>query len=172
MKKRRLIFIFAASLAVIGSTASVTYAYLTGQDRAENLIGTTENEIHIEEEFEPPTDPGPGTLIKKAPRIVNDSEVGVYVRVAVYFSDSAAEYFCEPLAVNGDWRLAADGYYYYDAVLAPGGTTGTIFDRIVIREDVEAEELVPFDLLVYAESVQSFGMTQEEAWAYYGGGAG
>ncbi len=172
MKKKRLILVFAAGLALIGSTVCVTYAYLTGQDQAENLIGITENEIHIEEEFDPPADPGPGTVIKKAPRIVNDSEVGVYVRASVCFSDSAAEQFCEPLAVNEDWRLAADGYYYYDDVLAPGETTGTIFDRVVIREDAEAEELVPFDLLVYAESVQTFGRTQEEAWAYYGGGAG
>ena len=48
-----------------------------------NRIKIVENKTHIEEEFDPPADPGPGSVIKKKPFIGNDSVIPVYVRVRV-----------------------------------------------------------------------------------------
>lgn len=169
--KKLMIWLF---LAVIGSglSAAGTYAYLTDLDRAENELSVTENEIHIEEVFEPPNKPEPGCVIKKMPSIVNDSDVAVYVRVSVKFSNSAAEKICQPLVINEHWEKKSDGYYYYDKKLEAGARTEALFREIVLKSDITQEQIQPFDVLVYAESVQSFGFTQEEAWHSFGIGSG
>ena len=164
MRNKLLLFVFFACL-VLGGSVSVTYAYLTGWDFAGNDLGMTENEIHIEEKFEPPDDPGPGTVITKSPCIVNDSAIPVYVRASVRFSNSEAESFCMPLDISSRWQKNEDGYYYYDTSLSPGERTVPMFETISIKEEIAAEDLVPFDVLVYAESVQCFDSTMEEAWS-------
>ena len=110
------------------------YAYLIDRQETVNRIKIVENKTHIEEEFDPPADPGPGSVIKKKPCIVNDSVIPVYVRVRVVFSNLDAQAQCEPLKIKDSWK------------------TG--------------EDLVPFDILVYEESVQSEGFSSpEEAFA-------
>ena len=168
--KRRWMILLAVSPLAAGSSAVGTYAYLTDQDKAENELGVTENEIHIEETFDPPDDPKPGTAITKAPAVVNDSQVSVYVRMTARFSNSDAEAFCLPLEINSHWVKQSDGYYYYDKILSAGEKTEPLFEKITIRSDIAAEELIPFDVLVYAESVQSYGLTMEEAWSFFGMG--
>ena len=165
MRKKLILTLFLSALFL--STASITFAYLTDSDLAENKVSLTENEIHIEEEFVPPEEVTPGTVITKKPRIVNDSKIPVYVRMAVHFTDSAAEAFCEPFLIDSGWELRTDGYYYYKNVLNPGQKTSALFTTVKIKENAAAEELIPFDLLVYAESVQADGMSEEEAWKFY-----
>lgn len=169
MKKKIIVPALLACLAV-GGTITVTYAYLTDQDRADNEISVTENEIHIEEEFEPPDDPKPGSVITKSPVIVNDSAVSVYVRMSAKFSNSAAEGFCIPPEIHDRWQKNTDGYYYYDTALSPGEKTVPLFEKIIIRDDVSQEELTPFDVLVYAESVQAYELSREAAWSLFAGG--
>ena len=154
-------------LAFIGNSISGTLAYLTDKEQTENLTGFTENDIRIEEEFVPPVNPGPGTVIKKSPRLVNESDIPVYVRMSAHFSDSKAEEFCLPLEINAEWELHEDGYYYYTSKLESGEATSALFNQVVIRSDIDREQLCSFDLLIYAESVQSQDMSQEEAWAYF-----
>lgn len=170
--KRRWMILLAVSVLAAGSSAVGTYAYLTDQDRAENELSVTENEIHIEEAFDPPDDPKPGTVITKAPVVVNDSKVNVYIRMSVKFSDSDEEALCLPLEINGHWMKQSDGYYYYDKALAMGEKTEPLFEKITIRNDIPEEELIPFDVLVYAESVQSYGLTMDEAWRFFSTGKG
>lgn len=153
--------------AVLSASIPAAFAYLTDMDQKENRIGFTENEIRIEEDFEPPTDPKPGTVIRKSPRLVNESEIPVYVRMSARFTNEEAESFCLPLEIRSGWELHADGYYYYADKLDPGETTASLFDQVVIRQDVNVSQLVPFDLLIYAESVQCLGDSKEEAWAYF-----
>ena len=121
----------------------MVYAYLIDRQETVNRIKIVENKTHIEEEFDPPADPGPGSVIKKKPCIVNDSVIPVYVRVRVVFSNLDAQ-----------------------AQFQPGQRTDTVFDNIVIKNIVKKEDLVPFDILVYEESVQSEGFSSpEEAFA-------
>lgn len=162
--RKRVIAVTAAAL-LLGAGAGTTYAYLTGQDRAENIFQASKTEIAIEEGFEPPADPSPGSVIKKAPRAVSSSGTECYVRMMVQFSDSAAKACCEPLAINGGWSQRADGYYYWLEKVQPGERTGTLFDTVKIRADVKQEEIPDFDILVYAEAVQCVGREMEEAWA-------
>lgn len=165
MRKKLILTLFLSALFL--STASITFAYLTDADLAENKVSLAENEIHIEEEFDPPKEVVPGTVITKAPRIVNDSSIPVYVRMAVHFTDSAAEAFCEPFLIDSGWELRTDGYYYYKNYLSPGQKTSALFTSVKIKADTAAEDLIPFDILVYAESVQAVGMEAEEAWKVY-----
>ena len=98
--------------------------------------------------------------------IVNDSVIPVYVRVRVVFSNLDAQAQCEPIKIKDSWKTGEDGYYYYQKQLQPGQRTDTVFDNIVIKNIVKKEDLVPFDILVYEESVQSEGFSSpEEAFA-------
>lgn len=165
MKNRIRIFILLGVL-LVGSTGVVTYAYLTDSDSRPNQLNLAGNQVHIEEKFNPPDHPKPGDVISKKPCVVNDSEVPVYVRVSVHFSDSDGLAQCQPLEINPGWSLADDGFYYYDTALAPGKKTVNLFENITLKEASEIKELVSFDVLVYAESVQCYGFsTAEEAFA-------
>ena len=88
----------------------MVYAYLIDRQETVNRIKIVENKTHIEEEFDPPADPGPGSVIKKKPCIVNDSVIPVYVRVRVVFSNLDAQAQCEPLKIKDSWKTGEDGY--------------------------------------------------------------
>ncbi len=169
MKRKLILAMFLCGMFC--GTAVITHAYLTDHEQAVNELSVADNTIRIEEKYEPPEHVIPGTVITKAPRIVNDSEVSVYVRMSVRFSDSAAEAFCEPLAISKSWQYREDGYYYYTNALEPGQTSDALFEQVVIRKDVTEDELVPFDILVYAESVQVHETEEKDAWQYYTGGS-
>ena len=156
-----MLFVLAFCL-LAGAAGSMVYAYLIDRQETVNRIKIVENKTHIEEEFDPPTDPGPGSVIKKKPCIVNDSVIPVYVRVRVVFSNLDAQAQCEPLKIKDSWKTGEDGYYYYQKQLQPGLRTDTVFDNIVIKNTVKKENLVPFDMLVYEESVQSEGFSSPE----------
>lgn len=115
----------------------MVYAYLIDRQETVNRIKIVENKTHIEEEFDPPADPGPGSVIKKKPCIVNDSVIPVYVRVRVVFSNLDAQAQCEPLKIKDSWKTGEDGYYYYQKQLQPGQRTDTVFDNIVIKNIVK-----------------------------------
>ena len=165
VKKKWILYVAAVFLAA-GITGTAAYAYLIDYKEALNQIEIAENKTHIGEEFEPPDDPYPGQVIKKKPRILNDSEIPVYVRARILFSDSRAMEQCEPLCINASWKPGKDGYYYYSKTVLPGTSTDTVFDNIVIKKTVKKQELVPFDIFVYEEAVQADGFpSAEEAFA-------
>ena len=160
--KKRIIMLLLLSMLAVGTTGVVTYAYLTDTDSRENQLKVTENQIHIEEDFEPPKNPQPGDVIKKKPCVVNDSDIPVYVRVSIHFSDSRGKAQCQPLQINSGWTAAEDGFYYYQKQVSPGQKTDNLFENITLRSTEEKGELVPFDVLIYAESVQCFGFESAE----------
>lgn len=161
--KKKILGVMAAAL-ILGVGAGTSYAYLTDRDRADNYFTASETKIEIQETFPPVPEITPGLEITKAPRAVSSSDVSCYVRMMVRFSDSEAEAFCEPLVIRQGWIDKGDGYYYWEKELQPGESTGTLFDSVVVKKGVGTEELKPFEILVYAEAVQSGGMGMEEAW--------
>lgn len=154
--------VLAAAL-LLGAGAGVSYAYLTAQDSAENIFGTSGAEISVREEFQPPAEVKPGSMIPKNPRIFSSSDTDCYVRMRVRFSDSGAEKLCEPLAIRPGWEKREDGYYYWSERLAPGAETAPLFAHVEIRTDAETQ-IPPFEILIYAEAVQCGALTPEEAW--------
>ena len=133
-------------------------AYLTDAKEKENILLPTCTRIHIDENFEPPLDPSPGSWFVKEPRIVNDSDTACHVRARICFSTLEGENCCVPLELNDDWTWADDGYCYYDRPLEGGESTSPVFSRVAFREDISAEELgaaLPFEICVYAEAAAS-----------------
>ena len=163
MTGKHLIPLIAAALTLTAGLGT-TCAYLTARDSVENTFDVSEVDITVEEGFEP-TPPEPGKAIKKAPKIRSGSDTDCYVRMRYEFTSSDAEKLCEPVKVNPGWTKKSDGYYYWNGIVKPGEETGTLFDRIQIKSGIAKEELIPFDILVYAEAVQAKGQSLESAWA-------
>jgi hypothetical protein len=149
---------------VLSATAGVTCAWLTAEDRAVNTLTAAKVETTVEETFTPPQHPMPGTVIPKSPWIHSSSNVDCYVRMRVVFTNDG-EQLCEPLKIRDGWTAGEDGFYYWNGPLAPGSDTKPLFDTVKLREDIEQEDICPFDILVYSESVQAKGMDADTAWA-------
>lgn len=153
-----------AATLIAGVGAGTSYAYLTGQDNVQNVLQASRTEIKVEEMFTPVPELMPGLVIKKAPRVVSQSSTSCYVRLRVCFSDEQAQKYCQPLVINSGWTIGNDGFYYWKEPLLPGQSTETLFDSVTIRSDIAKEELKQFDIQIYAEAVQSQGVSEETAW--------
>ena len=163
MKRKllRLVVLFGI-VGAIGSGAAVTSAYLTDQKKATNTFNPTDVDITVEEDYEKPSDPKPGDTISKKPRVVNNSDVSVYVRVRAVISN---EDLLEAINVNDGWTLKSDGFYYYNKALSPGEKTGNLFENVKIKSDVQKDEIKDLSVQVYAEAVQAGSLTADQAWA-------
>ena len=87
-----MLFVLAFCL-LAGAAGSMVYAYLIDRQETVNRIKIVENKTHIEEEFDPPADPGPGSVIKKKPCIVNDSVFPWFV-VSFFECGRSGKYNC------------------------------------------------------------------------------
>ncbi len=164
MKKKSVLAAVMLLLVVTCAGIGYTSAYLISDDAEKNVFDVSEIDIDIPEIFIPPEETEPGTVITKKPCIRNNSDTDCYVRAGIEFTDGGDE-ICQPLQINDGWVKKHDGYYYWRGKISPGGQTGYLFDSVTIRNDISAEDIVPFDVLVYAEAVQAGDLTQEEAWA-------
>lgn len=161
-----------ASLLIAG-TAGVL-AFLTAKDSADNTFTIAENTIEVVETFEPPEEIEAGQTIVKDVKVANVDTAQCYVRVFCDFSDSRAAGFAT-LDYNTDsWTEPdADGWRYYKKILYNGDKTDSLITHIQIADGVETKDLIDFDVLVVAESVQAKGvdgnmMTMADAWSNFG----
>ena len=167
------IFLPAMAAALMGRAEPV-HAALTAEDAKNNTMLVCAGNIHIEEDFQPPADPGPGTVFIKKPAVYNDSTADCYVRMWVFFSDSAAEDLVKPLTIDPGWSLGDDGAWYYAEKLESGKYTSPVFSSVEFQDSASQEEIdavLPFDILVYAESVTAGNMSLQTAWSLVKGGA-
>lgn len=165
MKRSAKIAAAICAAAVLGAGTGMSYAYLTAQDDASNVLDVSGVTVTVEENFNPPSEVKPGTVITKSPKVVSsDSDVDCYVRARVTFTDDM-EAKCEPLSINSGWTLGSDGYYYWQGKLSPGASTSTIFDQIKVKDSAAEWEVVPFEVDVYAEAVQCGSLSADAAWA-------
>lgn len=143
-------------------------AYLADGDSARNVITVGSNNISIDEEFDPkPIEPG-GQITKKV-RIRNDGPNSCFVRARVVFSDSRIGKYA-----NIDWNLkdwvydSSDEYYYYKTAINQDDVTTWLMTSIQFSENIPEQEITDVDVIVYAESYQSFGfLDYREAWKDY-----
>lgn len=179
--KKRLIFGILVVCLAAGISAGVVYAYFTSQDEAHNRVTVGENEIAVDETFDPPKKQksGENGYAKKV-EIENTGNIPCYIRARLEFSSSdimnksqlsadgktyvnAKDY---PTQINtltgGKWIYnSGDGYYYCTEKVKAGDSTAKLLDSVKTTYG-ENETPQRYDIIVYAESVQTYGGNGEE----------
>lgn len=175
----------AAGVSSIGSTA----AYLSDDESKTNIVSIGEQKIRITEEFDPPETPEVGVnTYKKDVKVTNTGDVPCYARVFIEFSDndvrgvssfSADGTTYYPLSefknhLPEGWVYIEDAadalspYYYYTLPIEKNASTPSLI-KSVKTTFATAEDIEAFDILVYAESVQTLdkngvAFTGSSAW--------
>lgn len=169
MTKKRITIIALSCLLMLTASFGITYAYLIASDSEVNQFKVGENTVEVVEEYTPPEKLIPGLTIKKAPKVENTGNLPCFVRMRADFSDSKAQEFCMPLEIGSDWEYDTnDGYYYYKGVLQPDASTQPLFEKVVIKEkkadntDYTENDMIDFDILVYAESCEQGERSADE----------
>ena len=152
LRPQSLLYVLACAL-IMSLSFSATYAWLIDRDEVMNEFVAAEDEIIIEEDFEPPEELLPGSVFVKAPRVINTGNVPTFVRVRVVFSNVAALDILEPLDFDREnWYEHEDGFFYFRRVLQPGESTTDLFTQVRVREDVTVSDMLDFEIIIYAES--------------------
>ena len=76
----------------------------------------------------------------------NTGDTDAYVRIKALVGDEHPVVYSEPSETNGSWKVNADGYYYYGAILAPGEST----TQINVGFSLEGE--AGFNVIIVEES--------------------
>lgn len=167
--KKSILRIALSALLVAVVLVGGTLAYLVTQT---GLLTNTFAVVDIDTEVK---EPDPSTGAKKAPYVVNNSNVPVYVRAyAVVSTDEGSSV---PVAANDvtikydydgtEWVYnSEDGYYYYTEAVPANSSTGKLFDDVVVKV---TDENAKFSVYVYHESIQakSEGLSVEEIKALF-----
>ena len=169
--------VLLCSLLLIGVSITGVFAYLMDADKANNVTVVGGNRIEIVEEFDPPDKIEPNVEFTKDVSVNNVGLSDCFVRVKAVFTDSDMEKYCtvdfnssEDASDNtvDYWYNKEDGYYYLKEILESGERSASLFTKIKISEDIPANEIKDFDVLVYVESYQSEGFTDyKDAWTHY-----
>lgn len=160
MNRKRNILIFAilSLVIVIGITA-----FLTDVDFASNSFQNAVEKVKIVEEFNPPSELKPGISFTKKPSVKNTGTIPCYVRLFAEANDSRIGSYLNIDFNSTDWtERQSDGYYYYKKVLNPNETTTPLFTRVKVSDDVDEKELTDFNIIVFADTVQSEGYSNME----------
>lgn len=165
MNKKNILVVLCFSFLCLVSVVSIA-AILHDEDEAINVVSIGKNNIEIIEEFTPPDDVVPGDIFLKKPMVKNTGPVPCYVRIFAEFNDNKVADVSSINLNTSKWtEKQSDGYYYYKSILKPGETTEPLFTQVSIDEDAKSEDIQSFDIIVYAESVQSdFYSTYNEAF--------
>ena len=156
-------------LLVLSFGITGVVAYLTDADRANNAMTIGGNHIALTEEFIPPESLAPGIVIPKNVKVTNTGITSCYVRVFAEFTDSDMGQYCEVDWNTTDWVYnSGDQYWYYKNAIATGESTTSLFTTITLIDGDYEAVIKDFDVIVYAESYQSYGFDKyEDAWAHY-----
>ena len=176
MNKRQIILAALGVILLIVSGISTTMLYIIDAQKETNRIVIGYNEIDIKEEFDPPPELKQGdNIYKKAVSIKNTGNTEAYVRVFADFSSKEIADISQISNDNGEtysslssftpsngWVHGNDTYYYYTTPLAPGESTSALFTNVKTTFE-NADEIQQYELIVYAESVQTKDLNGENA---------
>ena len=184
MKKKLAIF---ASLVLIFSVAAAgTYAYLTAQGMAHNVITAGNINITLHDEGKQgetwddfnklyPTGASvmPGVTVDKRVYVENTGKNPCYVRVKL--TPSAVDAGGSPLATDGQfqldlasyaqyWTMDSEGFYRYNTMLQPGDKTEMLISSVTFDTKMGNTYMNSrFDILVDAQAVQGQNNTFDTA---------
>lgn len=201
MRKLKKIVSYSLVTAAMGALAAGVVnmpgilAYMTDGGAITNTMTVGENEIEVVEDFQKPTIQIGENTFRKDVKVKNTGDVPCYVRVFLEFSDDD---------VRNESKVSADGatfytigefnshlpsgwvyvsgssdelapYYYYTSPLEVGESTPSLL-KTVKTTFATQDVIEPFDIYVYAESVQTLDKYGQEftgtnqwrsAWSEY-----
>ena len=126
--KKKTILMLATMVLLLTVTVGSTIAYLvTSSGPVANTFTPSKVTSAVEEEFTP------GSNIKEKVIIRNTGDTNAYIRAAIVITWKDEDGYTKPqvpvagkdytIIINTtDWKLS-DGFYYYQAAVAPGATT-------------------------------------------------
>lgn len=164
-----LSLLFTGILFIVPNISNYISAYLADTSVQENKLSVGYNTISVVEDFEPPKELVPGISFKKDVKIENTGTVDTYVRVKALFTNSDMMPYCTIDYNTTDWVFNnEDGYYYLINPVAVGETSPSLFTNVKLSDDIGITDIKDFDILIYAESYQSYGYDSYEiAWNDY-----
>ena len=154
MKKK--ILLAAGVILTLAVLIGTTYSYYLDTDSLVNEATSGKSDITIEEDFiKPPTDPTPGTTIKKnVSAIANGSDS--YIRMMVLVNDSeVANCITLNYSKSQNWVKENDGYWYYKIPVKEGQQTDNLLESVTFNRVLPAGKNL--EIICFGESVQSEG---------------
>ena len=147
MRKKGLVILTAALLLNV-CCFTLAYAYSVSTAKAMNEFTVGDNEIEINEVFDPPGWMDNGDEIQKEVTATNTGRSSCAVRVLVKPDNMDVMNYITLDFDTRRWHDGGDGYYYYKGILAPGQTTEALFSKVV----VETAYYQYFQIFVVGES--------------------
>ena len=172
-KKVKITLLAIVSILLLFMTMKYTFASLTDSDEVQNEFKMTNFKGSISEDFKEPTADSPikvNETYSKAPKVTNQEEVRMFVRVMILPKALSKENVLLPseigkdivINLNSEWIDGEDGYYYYKKILGPTESTDKIFTSITLtnKEYVEAKISVE----IKAETIAAYSDLYKEAF--------
>ena len=179
MKKRFLLC--ALIVLVLGFAVNGTLAYFTGEEVAHNVITSGSIDIELVElaktpegatvPFEDVDGAMPGDTVSKIVYVTNTGANDAWVRIKLDLAIELAGEGQADLSMVGldldtkNWT-EKDGYYYYNAPLAPGKSTEPLFTQVTFSAEmgnIYQNSSTSLDVSAQATQVANNGATALEA---------
>lgn len=186
MSKWKIALVTVALVAVLAFGGTIAFlAFNT--DGVRNVFTSGVVNIEVEEEFNG-GDIRNNDVIVKQVRIKNDDAKGelnvvdAYIRVnlvATWVDDdgSVVPVDAESLIdynlnldnssaddVQGSWVLGDDGFYYFNAAVAPNEYTDYLLESVSAKANVVLPETGHLEINVLADAIQASGDAYQDAW--------
>lgn len=178
---KRKLLILSVLVICVATLAAGTLAYFNAEDTAHNVITSGGVGIQLIEKTKSgdtlvdfPEDglSGilPGTSASKIVSVENTGFADAWIRVKVEMTITGSDGKALPLEIGGadsvipvitftpgeSWTLGEDGYYYYNAAVASGKSTETLFEEVYFAAQMGNEyQNCTANLVVTAQAVQT-----------------
>lgn len=167
MKKKKILVGLLAGVLISVLAIGGTVAWLTDKEEVTNTFSIGNVDIKINEEYKPEDgkDIYPGKVVTKIPTVKNIGKNSAYIRVKVAIDSQIEKYLTLDYKLgttSSEWFIE-NGYYYYNSIVVPNDSTKPIFTKFTLSGDfIEPKAEVSYDIIVYAEAVQSQGFEQQD----------
>ena len=159
--KKKTILMLATMVLLLTVTVGSTIAYLvTSSGPVENTFTPSKVTSAVEEEFTP------GSNTKTNVTIMNTGDTNAYIRAVIVITWKDEEGYTKPevpvagtdytIEINEkDWTLS-DGFYYYNAAVAPGASTTNLISSCVSMDKYTDGRALCVEVI--GSAIQSEGM--------------
>lgn len=181
--KRKILISGMGCLLAACLSVGATSAYIASTSSTQNKFSVGKDEIQIIEKVDNASDLQQEMNYTKDVAIKNTGDVPCYIRVFLDFSDSKAKDVSQVSADGVNYYTWSDflqnlpekwtyislgndktvgGYFYYKDPVSVGGTTTSLLKNV--KTTFKENEEKPYDIIVYAESVQTVSPDADGVW--------